>query len=179
MKALRVTIIGAESTGKTTLSRQLADRLSGDWICEFARPYLETTDGKVTTESMRAIWHGQRALQHAAIDSPRNYVIQDTDLYATVGYWQLPHVEPAIGDCPKQLVADAARLKSDLYIITKSNIAFAPDRLRYGGDRRESPDEYWVDLCRKHRLTFVTLEASDMVDRLTEALQIIQERRIS
>ena len=44
MKPFTVTIIGAESTGKTSLSRQLADTMDGDWVPEFARPYLEVTD---------------------------------------------------------------------------------------------------------------------------------------
>ncbi len=178
MRPYTITIIGAESTGKTTLSRQLAAALRGDWLCEFARPYLETTDGKVNKQSMHAIWQGQRALQYGGHSSLRQYAVQDTDLYATVGYWQLPHVQPTIGACPKQLVADASRLKSDLYIITQSNIAFTPDRLRYGGDKRESPDDYWVALCHQHQLPFVVLSASDPKERLAEALHSIKERSI-
>lgn len=179
MRPYTITIIGAESTGKTTLSRQLADTLGGDWLCEFARPYLETTDGKVSKQSMHAIWQGQRALQHSGRTSPRSYCLQDTDLYATVGYWQLPHVQSVIGLCPARLIKDAKQLQSDLYIITKSNIAFAPDPLRYGGDHRESPDEYWLTLCKNHQLPFVALEANKQGERLAEALRIIRERSMA
>ncbi|MGE5299205.1 MAG: AAA family ATPase [Acidobacteriota bacterium] len=174
MAPYQVTIIGAESTGKTTLSRQLADILGGDWLCEFARPYLEVTDGEVSRASMQAIWHGQHAMQHVALSSPRPYVVQDTDLYATIGYWRLPHVTPRIGDCPKSLEQTATELASDLYLITKSNIAFAPDPLRYGGDRRESPDSYWIRLCESYKLPYVVIEASDEHERVNEALQIIE-----
>ena len=68
---------------------------------------------------MTAIWYGQRALQeHASVISPSPYVIQDTDLFSTVGYWQFPHWQSRLGACPQRLIDDAIRLKSDLYIIT-------------------------------------------------------------
>ena len=176
MRPFIVTIIGAESTGKTTLSRQLADTLCGDWICEFARPYLEVTDGRVTRQSMDAIWKGQLALEHIATQSPRRFIVQDTDLYATVGYWQLPHIEPKIGTCPAQLVSDAVSRMSDLYIVTKSNIPFEQDPLRYGGTERESSDTYWIRLCQDHLLPYIILESTSMQARLAEAITYIKER---
>ncbi|QQS22110.1 ATP-binding protein [Candidatus Saccharibacteria bacterium] len=171
-----VTIIGAESTGKTCLSRELAQQLSANWVPEFARSYLETTDGQVTPKSMKAIWWGQRALQHEARRSLQSIVIQDTDLYATVGYWQLPHVRPVIRDCPKLLEQDAASLKSNLYLITKSNIPFEPDPLRYGGDTRESHDDYWIDLCERYQLPYAVVESAARNERLSEAISLIRER---
>lgn len=173
-----VTIFGAESTGKTTLSKSLARQRSTEWREEFARRYLETTKQAVTTESMRAIWRGQKALQEAAKKSTAEYVVQDTDLFSTVGYWQLPHVEPRIGTCPTGLKRDALALKSDLYIITSSNIPFAADVLRFGGDKRESTDFYWINLCKQYELPYVVLSASDPIARIKEAAQLMNERRL-
>lgn len=171
-----VTIFGAESVGKTTLARQLAEALGGEWVHEFARDYLETTGQDVTPSSMRAIWQGQAGLQRQARVQRSRYVIQDTDLFSTIGYWCLPHVEPRLGPCPTSLVRDARALRSDLYLILRSNIPFAADRLRYGGDRRESPDQYWIDLCRHYALPYLVIDASDQSERLSEAQQLIYER---
>lgn len=162
-----ITIFGAESTGKTTLSKHLASEVNGHWTFEYARPYLESLDDKtITTQAMVDIWRGQMALQwHAQkdfFDLP--FIIQDTDLFSTVGYWDFWNMKT-----PEQLVNDALRLKSDLYIITKSNIPFKPDPLRYGGDKRESDDRFWMDLCVKHGLNFVVLEDSNPYNRLMEA----------
>jgi nicotinamide riboside kinase len=174
-----ITIFGAESTGKTTLSKQLARVLGGDWKEEFARPYLEQTGQDVTNASMRAIWRGQKVLQLQARRSHAACVIQDTDLFSTVGYWRLPHVEPVIGPCPQDLVLDAQELRTGLYIITPSNIPFEPDILRYGGDKRESPDAYWITLCKHYALPFVVLSASGQQERLDEAIAHINERSLS
>ncbi len=172
----RVTIFGAESTGKTTLSRALAQKLNGHWLFEYARPYLENTVNEITTRSMTAIWKGQKALQAHAddlVDKP--YIIQDTDLFSTVGYWQFPHWQTELGQCPQQLVHDALAQKSDLYIVTKSNIPFEEDPLRYGGNVREGSDAYWIDICERYELPYVVLDCADPDERLFQARYLIEQ----
>lgn len=171
-----ITVFGAESVGKTTFSRQLADTLDGIWSCEFARGYLEATGQDVTGQSMHAIWQGQAALQRTSQHQPAHYVVQDTDLFSTIGYWQLPHVEPVIGPCPKALTHEALSLRSDLYLILQSNIPFEHDRLRYGGDRRESTDQYWIDICEAYGLPYIIIEASERSERIHEATRALKER---
>lgn len=172
----RVTVFGAESTGKTTLSRQLAQALDATWLFEYARPYLEETTNEITSRSMQAIWQGQRALQqHADAISHSPYIIQDTDLFSTVGYWQFPHWQSTIGDCPVGLVDDAIALKSNLYIVTRSNIPFEADPLRYGGDVREGSDEYWVRICKKYHLPYVILDTADPDERLAQAMKLVEQ----
>lgn len=168
----RVTIFGAESTGKTTLSKHLAAEVNGHWTLEWARPYLESLDDPaITTEVMTDIWHGQATLQrHAWTDfQDRPFIIQDTDLFSTVGYWDFWDM-----NTPEGLVKDAHLWKSDLYIITKSNIPFEPDPLRYGGDKRESDDRFWMDLCVKHGLNFVVLDSPNHYQRLMESRKIVE-----
>jgi HTH-type transcriptional repressor of NAD biosynthesis genes len=171
-----ITVFGAESTGKTTLSRQLAKDLDGYWLFEYARPYLEQTVNEITVRSMTAIWKGQAALQKQAQNLPdKPYVVQDTDLFSTVGYWQFPHWRSHLGECPERLIEDALKLKSDLYIVTKSNIPFEKDPLRYGGDKREGSDEYWIDVCEKYELPYVVLENNDPSERLRQAKRAIHK----
>ena len=172
-KPFTITIFGAESTGKTTLSRKLAVTLGGEWLYEFARPYLELTRAPITPSSMTAIWRGQQVLQTMR-EGP--IVVQDTDLFSTVGYWQFPHWHDVLGDCPGQLIRDAKQLQSDLYLITPSNIPFEPDPLRYGGDAREGADEYWVAVCEQYQLPYIVLSASDPAARVTEALTIMKTK---
>lgn len=171
---MRITIFGAESTGKTTLSRELANTLDATWLFEYARPYLEETINEITPRSMAAIWQGQRALQEQAGDISKSpYIIQDTDLFSTVGYWQFPHWQSTIGACPEGLEQDALRLKSDLYIVTCSNIPFEADPLRYGGDKREGSDAYWINICQQYNLPYVVLDAHDQAQRLKEASKLV------
>ncbi len=169
----RVTVMGAESTGKTTLSRQLAAAVNGHWSPEWARPYLEQLPTpEVDDARMHAIWRGQRALQAQAghlVDRP--FIVQDTDLFATVGYWELWRP----GKTPPALVANASETRSDLYLVTGSNIPFAPDPLRYGGHERETPDDYWLAQADAYGLNVRVLESADADARLGEAIQLTRQ----
>lgn len=167
----RVTVFGAESTGKTTLSRALADELGGHWLFEYARPYLEAPGigAALSATTMHGIWTGQRALQATAHDAAlgRPFLVQDTDLFSTVGYWQM--WDPA--GAPAALVRDALAGASDLYLVLRSNIPFEPDPLRYGGDHREGSDEFWLELCRRYQLPHMVLDSADHATRLAEAVR--------
>jgi HTH-type transcriptional repressor of NAD biosynthesis genes len=170
-----VVIFGAESTGKTTLSEKLSDAVNGHWLFEWARPYLEIAGPDIHKESMEAIWKGQRALQdHSKYLYDKPFAIFDTDLFSTVGYWEQPHWTESLGPVPEELVNDALARKADLYIITRSNIPFEKDPIRYGGDRRESPDDFWIGIAEKYGLNYVVLDEVDLADRIwaatTEAL---------
>jgi NadR type nicotinamide-nucleotide adenylyltransferase len=173
-----VTFFGAESTGKTTLSREMSYDANGHWLFEYARPYLETAENVITPESMTAIWRGQAAIQkhgQRMLDKP--WVVQDTDLFTTVGYWQFPHWQDTLGPVPEGLINDAVDLKSNLYIITPSNIPLEVDPLRYKSDvgEREGSDEYWINVAEQYDLNYHVLVSSHKVDRIYEAKFIMEQ----
>lgn len=171
-----VVVFGAESTGKTTLSEKLSDAVNGHWIFEWARPYLETVGPEITPESMTAIWKGQKALQdHTDYMYDKPFAIFDTDLFSTVGYWEQPHWAADLGPVPEELVKDALTRKADLYIITRSNIPFEVDPIRYGGDKRESPDEFWIGIAEKYGLNYIVLDEVGLADRLFTAVDEINK----
>jgi nicotinamide riboside kinase len=188
-----VTIFGAESTGKSRLTgnlrfHHLTEKNRDLWdenelklfpechtLPEYARSYLENTENVITEKSMTAIWKGQAALQRMPfLDHP--VIIQDTDLFSTVGYWE--HMRYPISrqglNPPEALYDDARALKSDLYLLTPSNVDFEPDPLRYGGDHREIPDLHWANLCCKHELNWQWLKCEPH-ERIDTAAQLIKD----
>lgn len=166
----RITIFGAESTGKSTLSRGLADAVQGQWVYEYARPYLEMVGPEIDTQAMVNIWDGQLAAQNHANEIATDndaFIIQDTDLFSTVGYWGFWQPE----SLPQQLELDAQRTKSDLYIVMNSKIPFEEDPIRYGGGVRESDDQYWLDLCVRYNLHYKYMTEETPVSQLDQALK--------
>ena len=165
-----VTFFGAESVGKTTTSYVVAAMHRNKFLHEWARPYLEAVGPQLTREKMMRIYAGQRALQtYGQRDTSTEFIIQDTDLFSTVGYWELWEPE----SMPKSLLTDARMLQSDLYVILTSDIPFERDPLRYGGDIRETPDQYWIDLCARENLPYVII--TDTIDRTKAAEKAILE----
>lgn len=167
----KVTFWGAESTGKTTLSLEVSKLMNGHWLYEYARPYLEAVGPEITIDAMLDIWRGQlSAERHAEKWYDKPYLFQDTDLFSTIGYWMQPHWQDALGPVPDKLIKDALERKSDLYVIPLSNIPFEQDTIRYGVDKRESPDEFWLGIADRFKLNYVTLDTGDFHKRVSESM---------
>lgn len=164
-----ITIFGAESVGKTTLSKSLARTTGvGHYLPEWARPYLETMGPELNTEVMTRIWKGQLALQkQGQLLRDKPFIFQDTDLFSTVGYWKLHEHE--FGPVPIKLVDDALEHASSLYIMPLSNIPFEEDPLRYGGTEREADDIWWRELAESYDLPLVSIQGKRFVERTVEA----------
>lgn len=171
-----ITVFGAESVGKTTVSSKMFGPMwntTKHWRMEWARPYLEMVGPEVTDRKMHVIFKGQEAIQQQGQDLvDRPFIIQDTDLYSTIGYWELWKGERA----PEDWYFRAAALKSDLYIILSQNIPFEADPLRYGGDKRETPDQFWINLCEREHLPYVVIdEDGNYTERLFSAEDAAEE----
>lgn len=172
-----VTVWGAESTGKTTLSKALANIMNGHWTYEWARPYLDLT-GTVPVDltAMVDIWKGQQAIQQMSNSwTGKPYIVRDTDLYSTIGYWEQPQWRERLGPVPSDLIFMANKLKSDLYLITTATIPFEVDPLRYGGDHRESPDEFWISVADKYGLNYRILDTPESVVRESWSMKYMNE----
>ncbi|MGY4645656.1 AAA family ATPase [Cellulomonas sp. URHB0016] len=179
----RVTVFGAESVGKTTMTRRLDELGLAVALPEWARPYLEldVVGPEVTPEKMYTIWQGQLAQQLAAeaiaTRRGRPFIAQDTDLFSTVGYWLLKGVKFGEPEVPPALWADATQNASDLYLILGQDaVPFEADPLRYGGDRRESSDAFWVDLCERTGLNWVLVDDTTVAAR--EERVVAELRRV-
>ena len=135
----RVCVLGAESTGKTTLARDLADALATVWVPEYGRDYTETLPDRLryvwTTPdfeiiSKRQNWNEDRAARYA-----NRIVIVDTDAFATSLFHEL-----YVGYRAPEL--DAYLRQYDLYLLTSIDTPFQMDTtgLRYDGDTRRFMD---------------------------------------
>lgn len=169
-----VTVFGAESCGKTTMTRWLSTVLDGHFVPEWAREYLETVGSEVTDERMRAIVAGQSAVQRTArtlLNKP--FIFQDTDLFSTVGYYRL-----CGGGTDRDLdLAEylAKQQKSDLYIVMNDGIPFEADQLRYGVDKRESKTQFWIDILEEFNLPHYVVRNTDITDQRLEVCIALQD----
>lgn len=162
------TIFGAESTGKTTVSKTLGNALI-TVVPEWARDYLELTGPVLNDAKMEAIVRGQYAAQVTAGKNPDSMItIQDTDLLSTIGYYDI-----YAGRKPVILEKMFRKTPSDLYFVMHSNIPFELDILRYGGDKRESTDQFWIDLLEKYGQKYYLVKHTDPKDQTREIRDVI------
>ena len=169
-----VTIFGAESCGKTTMTKMLSKHLDGWFVPEWAREYLETVGSELTQDKMRAIVTGQSALQRSVQTlHGKPFIFQDTDLFSTLGYYRLwgNGTEKDI----YSVTSKALWNKSDMYIVMNDKIPFEADPLRYGGDKRESSTQYWIELLEEFNLPYHEVMATDKLGQFLDTTSFIQE----
>jgi len=126
----------------------------------------------VDEDDMHLVWQAQKALQASGrmlLDKP--VIVQDTDLFATLGFWR----NWSAWTVPADLAPDALADASNLYLVTRSNIPFEADPLRYGVNERETPDEFWIDLAEEFDLNVRVLSASSRENRVEEAAEIVRD----
>lgn len=82
----RVVILGAESTGKSTLTRALGEAFGTNWVREYGRDVYERENGALTPEHFLEIALGHRALEDEAARLPgvNRFVFVDTHAATTL-----------------------------------------------------------------------------------------------
>lgn len=130
----RVVITGSESTGKTTLARQLAAAVGTTWVPEFARMYAESAHRPLTAEDVAPIALGQRAAEDQAMaawvvrwgaEAQWPPLILDTDLISTTVY-----AEHYYGACPEWISQAAHDRLAPLYLLCHPDLAWRADGVR-------------------------------------------------
>lgn len=104
----RIVLLGAESTGKSTLTRALGEAFGTTWVREYGRDVYERENGLLTPEHFLEIALGHRALEDEAARTPgvHRWVFSDTNA-ATTLMWSYLLTGTALPDL--HALADACR----------------------------------------------------------------------
>ena len=150
-----VAILGAESTGKTTLCRDLAAHFGSPWVPEYMRTYLQV---KWDNEQLTCTWddllpiaqgqidlENKLAKQAAQLPDDNRYLFCDTSLFELMVYANWYY-----GDCPETLSQAALTHHYDLILLTEVDIPWVADDLRDSPHQREDISAYFASQLTLH-----------------------------
>lgn len=120
----RVALLGGESTGKSTLSKALAEHLKTEYVSEYGRDLWIEKDGKLVFEDYAHIARTQIAWEDAAALKARRYVICDTTPLTTRFYG-----EAQFGAVSDELIALSER-DYDHVFLCEADFGFVQDGWR-------------------------------------------------
>lgn len=127
---VKVVLFGPESSGKTTLSRQLARYYNTVWVPEYARDYLQekwNTKRKICeVEDIMSIAYGQMKLENDLAKKADQILICDTDLLETKVYSEQFYN----GFVDSNLQQATLINNYDLYLLTYIDTPWEADDLR-------------------------------------------------
>lgn len=166
----KVVIIGPESTGKSTLSSQLAKYYTTTWVKEYAREFIDKLDRPYEEGDLLDIAKGQLQSENREVKQANKLLICDTNLI-TIKIWS----EHKFDTCYSEIIENINSRKYDLYLLTNVDTLWVND------PQREHPNmrEYFYDIYKiemiKTGVPWVEIKGKNYYDRLHAAIEVIDE----
>jgi HTH-type transcriptional regulator, transcriptional repressor of NAD biosynthesis genes len=168
----RVCILGAESTGTTTLSMALARHFQTTWVPEFGRFYTESklilSKDTWTTEDFEYIAQAQNQLEDNLALQANKILICDTDSFAT-SIWQ----ERYLNFVSEKVIEMSTTRFYDLYILAGDEIPFVQDGIRDGEHIRHEMHQTFLRELKRLNKPFVLVTGSKE-ERLAKAVAMCE-----
>jgi NadR type nicotinamide-nucleotide adenylyltransferase len=144
-----VVFLGAPSTGKTTISQAMAERLNTVWVPEYGREYWEANqvERKLTPDQLVEIGVGHRQLEDKLVVDANRFMFVDTDASTTRQFSLYYH-----GRCDQRLdqLVDDTHRRYDLFFLFEPDFPF---------------DDTWDRSGEMSRLIFQRCIESDLIAR--------------
>lgn len=172
-KPARVAILGAESTGKSTLAEALARHYGTLWVPEYLREFVDTHGRVPHEEDQYGIALEQRAREDAAAAQAARFLFCDTTPLMTAlysrQYW---------GRVDARLEALAASHDYAFTLVSAPDLPWEPDGLMRESDEvRQAVHRLVIDALEKRHIPF-TLVRGGLEDRLRQAEDLLGPRAI-
>ena len=155
----KIVILGPESTGKSTLCKQLAEHYKTWWCPEYAREYLLKHGMNYSFDDLLTIAKGQLALEdefiakvksqkskvkaptssHSPIATRNSPLFIDTDMYV-MKVW----CEFVFDNCHRFILDQIVERKYDLYLLCNVDLPWVKDELREYPDLDSRQRLYYI-----------------------------------
>jgi len=164
--SLKIALIGAESTGKTSLCNELSIHYNTCWVPEYARTYIETLKRNYTFQDVEHIAKQQYAQLNAHYNSP--IVFFDTELIITKVWFDV-----VFNSCPQWINEAIVKSPVNYYLLCSTDIEWIADPVREnGGAMRNQLHQKYEELLKEFMLPYAIVTGMGH-DRTTCAVRYI------
>jgi nicotinamide riboside kinase len=163
-----VVISGAESTGKSILTKQLAHFYQSPSFAEFSREYIEKTGRSYTYDDVVSIALMQNAQMNKSFTINAKYVFFDTWLIITMIWFDV-----VFGKIPQWIPETIRNTPVDLFLLCDTDLPWIPDPVREnGGEMREMLQIRYIELINRFGFSY-NLVSGHSEERLKNAVEFI------
>lgn len=166
-----VAVIGAESTGKTSLCTELAAHFNDVWMPEYARQYVEKLDRPYTWNDVVHIASMQVKTEKEYLKKAQCVLFLDTDLVITKVWFE--HVWKKCPDWVDRRIASAQRT---IYLLCDNDLPWEYDPVRENPGIRDYLSEQYKSIIIKNNFPYFVVRGSEKkrtrhaIDKLKEIL---------
>jgi len=163
----RVAVIGAESTGKSTLTAKLAQHFQTIIVPEYAETLIMHRGRDLDENDFKMIAQAQAASEEALTYQARRILFCDTEIMTTA-IWS----EMLLGKCPDWLNAGARENRYDLYLLLDTDADWHEDAHRYGIETQELFMKSCMQRLEEDQKPYIRLSGS-WDEKFTAALNAV------
>ena len=169
-KQIRIAVTGPESTGKSTLTQQLAEAFNGQFIPEFAREYIENLPHHYTFEDIEAIAKAQVKQYRLTGNSSAEIFFFDTWLIITKVWFNW-----VFQKMPEWLDMEIRNCPMDLFLLCRPDLPWEADPVREnGGENRLKLFELYREELKHYGFNFVEIGGVGE-ERLNNAIAAVRD----
>jgi len=161
----KIVVIGPESTGKSTLTKALAEHFNCPYVKEYAREYLEKRDGQYQQNDILYIAKKQVELEDS-IDPKSPLLFLDTDLIVCKVWSEFKY-----GHCDPWILEQIEKRQYDHYLLCASDIPWVEDKFREHPNHRQELFDIYVRELEHYKKPYSVVSGEN---RLQSALDYLQ-----
>lgn len=172
MPLKKILIIGPESTGKSTLAKDLSVHFGEPWVPEFSREYLQKKKTDYDFEDLSTIAEGQLKAEDDTALSAKDFLFCDTDL-RVIHIWSAHR----FGRTSPWIIEEIETRVYDLILLTDIDMEWEPDPLR------EHPEpemrayffKKYLELAKSSGVPYEIISGSRK-SRVKQAIEVIHSK---
>lgn len=165
----KVAIVGPESTGKSTITQQLAIHYDTLWVPEYARHYCAALTEPCDLQDEINMFHGQLALEESILTIVEKGLIFCDTTFLTVKIWS----DEVFGATPEIVLKALPHYHYDLYLLMDIDLPWQEDPLRDFPHKREHFMQVWRKELAALKANYVTISGQE--DRLKNAISAVDD----
>lgn len=161
----KIVIIGPESTGKSTLTKALAQHFKAPFVNEYAREYINELNRDYNESDILTIAKGQIQSEDA-VTTPHDYLFMDTDLIVCKVWSDFKY-----GHCDPWILEQIEQRHYDHYLLCDIDLAWKNDGMREHPNHRKELFEVYLNELKQYKKSFTLVSGKN---RLQSSINFIQ-----
>lgn len=163
----KIAIVGPESTGKSTITSQLAAHYHTLWVPEYARYYCAALTAPCNLQDEVNMFYGQVALEESIQAIAQKELIFSDTTFLTVKIWS----DEVFGETPDVVLNALPHYHYDLYLLMDIDLPWQEDPLRDFPHKREHFMQVWHKELQALNANYVIIRGQE--DRLDNAIAAV------
>jgi NadR type nicotinamide-nucleotide adenylyltransferase len=167
-----VVFLGGPSTGKSTLTKKLAEEFDTAYMPEFGREFWEenAVDRRLTTEQLVELAETHISRENDAISGADEYLFTDTNALTTATFSQYYHsmIPSRLWDLTRN-----TRQRYDIHIVCGTDIPYDDTEDRSGEANRQRLQKHTISLLNHFNIPYYTVTGT-VQERINKVKKILE-----